>query len=103
MPTIRLHIAYDGTNYHGWQIQARDRSIEGELTAALTRILDADEAIKVQGASRTDSGVHARGQVAHFRHDTDRTIWDFCRGLNGLTDDDICIVRAEVADDRETE
>lgn len=97
MPTIRIQIAYDGTAYHGWQVQSRHRSVEGELTRALTRILDADTPVKVQGASRTDSGVHARGQVAHFRYRKDRTIWDFCRGLNGLTDDDICVVRVEEA------
>ena len=99
MPTVRLHIAYDGTAYHGWQIQSRDRSVEGELTRALMRILAVDEPVKVQGASRTDSGVHAQGQVAHFRHQSNRRNWDFCRGLNALTDDDICVVRVEETDD----
>lgn len=99
METIRLHIAYDGTRYCGWQIQPDDPTVEGELTRAVTQILDADSPVKVQGASRTDSGVHAVGQVAHFRHDTGRSLWDFSRGLNALTDDDICVVRVEPADD----
>ena len=99
MVTIRLKVAYDGTNYCGWQIQPVDPTIEGELTRAATAILDADEPVKVQGASRTDSGVHAVGQVAHFYHDSDRELWDFSRGLNALTDDDICVVRVEETDD----
>ncbi len=99
MKTIRMQVAYDGSAYHGWQIQSRDRSVEEALTKALMRILNADEPVKVQGASRTDSGVHSLGQVAHFRHDTDRTPWELIRGLNGLTDDDICVMRLEEASD----
>lgn len=98
MPTIRLQIAYDGTAYCGWQIQPEDRTVEGELTRAVTKILNAGEPVKVQGASRTDSGVHALGQVAHFRHDSTRTLWDFARGLNALTDPDINVMRVEEAD-----
>ncbi len=99
MPTLRLQIAYDGAAYHGWQIQPVDRTVEGDLTRAVTRILNADEPVKVQGASRTDAGVHALGQVAHIRHDSKRRLWDFCRGLNALTDADVCVVRIEEADD----
>lgn len=95
MATIRLQIAYEGTAYHGWQIQSKDRSVEGELTRALMKILNAEEPVKVQGASRTDAGVHSLGQVAHFHHDTDRRLWDFSRGLNALTDEDICVMRVE--------
>ena len=99
MPTVRLQIAYDGTAYHGWQIQPEDRTVEGELTRALTTILNATAPVKVQGASRTDAGVHARGQVAHFHHHSDRKLWDFARGLNALTDEDVCVVRVEEVDD----
>ena len=100
MPTIRIQVAYDGTAYHGWQIQPRDRTVEGVLTRAATQILGGEKTVKVQGASRTDAGVHAIGQVAHFHHDADRTTWDFARGLNGLTDDDVCVVRVEETDDQ---
>ncbi|MFW5966679.1 MAG: tRNA pseudouridine(38-40) synthase TruA [Persicimonas sp.] len=99
-PHYRMVVAYDGTAYHGWQIQREDRSVEEELTRAAARILDCElDQVKVQGASRTDSGVHAHGQVAHIAYDVDRerTTWDFVRGLNGLTDDDICVVFAEPA------
>lgn len=98
MPRWRLCIGYEGTNYCGWQIQPDAPTVEGELTRAVTEILGADKPVKVQGASRTDSGVHAVGQVAHFEHDTVRTRWAFVRGLNGLTDDDICVMRIERAE-----
>ena len=95
---IRLHIAYDGGNYHGWQIQPEDRTVEGTLTEAAAQILNAEaDEVKVQGASRTDSGVHAAGQVAHLECTEDRSLWDFARGLNALTPDDICINRVEAA------
>ena len=100
MVTTRLHIAYDGTDYCGWQVQSDERTVEGVLTTALTRILDADEAVKVQGASRTDSGVHAEGQVAHFRHAGRRDMWDFARGLNALTDDAVSIIRVQPVSDQ---
>ncbi len=99
MSLIRLHIAYCGTNYHGWQIQPVDTTLEGVLTAAVTKILGAKEPVKVQGASRTDAGVHAWGQVAHVRHETTRTVWDFVRGLNALTPKDITVNFAEEIDD----
>jgi tRNA pseudouridine38-40 synthase len=93
-------VAYDGTAYHGWQIQTRDRSVEGDLTLAATQILDCGpDDVKIQGASRTDAGVHALGQVAHICYDIDRerSTWDFVRGLNGLTDDDIGVIYVEPA------
>src|SRR5690554_1891283 len=92
---FRILVAYDGSAYNGWQIQSNARSVEGELTKAAMRVLNcgADE-VKIQGASRTDAGVHALGQVAHIAYDLDKnlTAWDFVRGLNALTDDDICVV-----------
>ena len=64
MKRIKLVVAYDGTAYHGWQLQPGAPTIEGELNKALSRLLG--EQIKVIGASRTDSGVHALGNVAVF-------------------------------------
>ncbi|RAL22247.1 tRNA pseudouridine(38-40) synthase TruA [Lujinxingia litoralis] len=97
MVRVRLHIVYRGSAYHGWQIQPRDRTVEGELTRAVQTVLGLEAPVKVQGASRTDSGVHALGQVAHFDHESPRKLWDFVRALNALTDDDICVTRAEEA------
>jgi len=61
---VRLVVAYDGTNYHGWQIQKNGITIESELNRCLTELLG--EPIEVIGASRTDAGVHAMGNVAVF-------------------------------------
>lgn len=97
---FRLLVAYDGTAYHGWQIQPVDRTIEGELAAAAQRLLDcAPKDCKVQGASRTDAGVHALGQVAHVAYDLERRFgpWDFVRALNAMTDPDICVLWADPA------
>lgn len=100
MERIRLQVAYDGTEYCGWQIQSEDRTIEGELTKAVAEICGRSPSdIKVTGASRTDSGVHAVGQVAHVDLPVQRGDWELISGLNGLTDRDLCVVRAERADD----
>lgn len=61
---IMLTVAYDGTGYHGWQIQKNGNTIEGELNRCLSGLLKED--IKVIGGSRTDSGVHALGNIAVF-------------------------------------
>ncbi len=68
MKRIKLIVAYDGTDYCGWQIQSNGPTIEAELNAALTHLLG--EEIHVIGASRTDAGVHALGNVCVFDTDT---------------------------------
>ena len=65
---VFLRIAYDGTNYHGWQIQDNGITVEEIINRKLTELLG--EKIAVIGASRTDSGVHALGNVAVFDTDT---------------------------------
>jgi tRNA pseudouridine38-40 synthase len=64
MPRYRISIEYDGTPFIGWQIQAVGRSIQGRITEAVHRF--SGESVVIRGAGRTDTGVHARGQVAHF-------------------------------------
>ncbi|WP_338750568.1 tRNA pseudouridine(38-40) synthase TruA [Janibacter alittae] len=63
---LRLDLAYDGTDFHGWAAQPGLRTVEGELTGAITRILRLPEPIRVTVAGRTDAGVHALGQVVHL-------------------------------------
>lgn len=64
MPRYAITIEYDGTPFVGWQVQAHGTSVQGELVAAIARF--SGETVFVRGAGRTDSGVHALGQVAHF-------------------------------------
>ncbi len=89
MARFRLLIEYDGSAYAGWQIQKHDPTIQGEIERALAIILK--EKIHVTGAGRTDAGVHARGQVAHFDTQMDMETWRLKRSLNGILNRDIRI------------
>lgn len=93
MRRIRLVVAYDGTNYCGWQIQPNGITVEEVLNRTLCKMTG--EAITVIGASRTDSGVHAMGNVAVF--DTESTIPPerFSYALNQRLPDDIVIVSSD--------
>ena len=71
MPRIAIGLEYDGTDFVGWQIQREGRSVEGVLAAAVGAV--ADEQLVVHGAGRTDAGVHANQQVAHFDTTARRT------------------------------
>lgn len=94
---FRLKVAYHGGKFHGWQIQEPwIRTVEGELTKAVAQITGAER--KIWGASRTDAGVHARGQVAAFDYDGPHGD-AFFKGLNHLTPDDIRVVSVEPIDD----
>jgi tRNA pseudouridine38-40 synthase len=68
---LRLDLAYDGTDFSGWAAQPDRRTVEGEVSAALTTVLRASEPVRLVVAGRTDAGVHARGQVAHADVDPD--------------------------------
>jgi tRNA pseudouridine38-40 synthase len=89
MRNIRLTLSYDGTNYHGWQIQPNAISVEETLKGAIAKILDHD--VKIFAGGRTDAGVHAMGQVANFF--THKAIGNenLVRGLNSLLPADIRI------------
>ena len=65
-PRIRIDLSYDGTDFAGWAAQPTQRTVQGELERALAQILRRDDLPHLVVAGRTDSGVHARGQVAHL-------------------------------------
>ncbi len=90
MARIRLLIAYHGANYHGWQRQKSVSSVEEVITDAVIK-MNGGEATKLWGASRTDAGVHAHGQVACFDERIERPVQAWYRGLNRWTPDDINI------------
>jgi tRNA pseudouridine38-40 synthase len=98
----RIEVAYNGTSLHGWQAQPGVATVEGALLEACARLLNVPREVVeagFHGASRTDAGVHAVGQVAHITHAGKRDAWDFVRGLNALTPDAICVLRAEQVDE----
>jgi len=78
----KIVVAYDGTDFYGWQRQPKSRTIQGEIEAALARI--AGKRIAATGAGRTDAGVHARGQVANFRADLRMDRRELERALNAI-------------------
>jgi tRNA pseudouridine38-40 synthase len=93
MRYFRLTIAYDGTDFHGWQIQANKPTVQGEIVAVLRRLTQ--ENVQLPGAGRTDAGVHALGQVASFRTQSALSAGEFQRALNALLSPAIRIVSAE--------
>ncbi|GAB5521743.1 MAG: tRNA pseudouridine(38-40) synthase TruA [Rhodothermales bacterium] len=93
MPTYRLLIEYDGQPFYGWQIQPDRQTVQGQIEAALTTITR--QSINVIGSGRTDAGVHARGQVAHFVTDTPLDEFRLQRSLNGLLKPHIGILRMD--------
>ncbi len=94
----KLLISYDGTHYHGWQVQFNGISIQQKIEEALTLILRSKT--KITGSGRTDAGVHALGQIAHFDSDFTLDIQAILHSLNGLLPSDIRILSlSEAADD----
>jgi len=98
MPRIKLILAYDGTDFAGWQLQARDRTVQGEVEAAIAKI--AGTRLPVQGAGRTDAGVHALGQCAHFDIPESLLRIPWRVALNGIMRADVRVLEAVVAHPR---
>ena len=94
---IKLVVEYDGTFFHGWQIQKELRTVQGALRDALRTILRED--VTVRGAGRTDAGVHAWAQVANVRTNSDIELHHIRRGVNALAGPGVCVVSAEDVDD----
>ena len=89
---IKLLISYSGTRYHGWQVQPRGATVQGALESCLSRITNTS--VRLHGAGRTDAGVHALGQVAHFDTASCIATSSLVRGLNRMLSDDIAVRRA---------
>ena len=86
---IKLTVEYDGTNYHGWQVQPNGDTIQAALERALSVFFAVP--IRITGSGRTDAGVHALGQVANFHIDKTFERHRLLRGLNALTPPDITV------------
>jgi len=93
MRYFKLTIAYDGTDFHGWQMQSHKPTIQGEIVGVLRRITQ--DATVVHGAGRTDAGVHALGQVGSFRTLSPLSAGEFLRALNALLPPTVRIMNAE--------
>jgi|SRR5882724_2624813 len=93
MRYFKLTIAYDGTDYHGWQAQSNKPTVQGQIISVLERLTR--ERIALHGAGRTDAGVHALGQVGSFRTQSTLSAAEFQRALNALLPHEIRIVGSE--------
>src|SRR5215470_15050052 len=93
MRHFKLTIAYDGTDFHGWQMQTNEPTIQGEIVNVLQRLTQ--EKTFVYAAGRTDAGVHALGQVASFHTHSVLSAQEFQRAMNALLPPVIRIVGAE--------
>ena len=98
MRNIKLTLEYDGTDFVGWQSQTNGRSVQDEITNVLDQILQ--EPINLIGAGRTDSGVHARGQVANFKTNSSMSASSILVALNGTLPEDIYVHSAEEVDEK---
>jgi tRNA pseudouridine38-40 synthase len=98
MQTYKLTIAYDGTDYTGWQVQANGVAVQEVVEQAIAKILR--EKARVQGSGRTDSGVHALGQVAHFQIPKAKAkipLANLRRALNGALPQGVRVLKVERA------
>jgi len=96
VPTVKLEIEYDGAGFRGWARQPGQRTVQGELETALETVLR--EPVELTVAGRTDTGVHALGQVASFETPAEPP-GDLARRLNGIGPDDVAVTGATVVAD----
>ena len=95
MPRFKIAIQYDGTRYCGWQTQQNGLAIQPVLETLLGSF-NGKSSIKITGAGRTDSGVHALGQVAHFDLNTDLDTCTLMKAINAKCPEDIIIIECDV-------
>ncbi|MCM2283864.1 MAG: tRNA pseudouridine(38-40) synthase TruA [Desulfobacula sp.] len=94
---FKIIVEYDGTHFSGWQRQTDKRTIQGELEKTLSRIMNQD--IRITGSGRTDSGVHAFGQIANFHAETGMDAYMIKKAVNSMIKDPIVIRECHVVDD----
>ncbi len=94
---FRLLLQYDGTDFHGWQIQDGQRTVQGELERTVSLLEDAD--VKIIGSGRTDAGVHAEGQVANVRLNREFMPDQLRLAINGNSRRDVRVINVERASD----
>ncbi|MDD5307832.1 MAG: tRNA pseudouridine(38-40) synthase TruA [Deltaproteobacteria bacterium] len=97
MPVCRLTIEYDGSRFSGWQVQPDCRTVQGELKKALATVMR--EPVDLQGAARTDAGVHALGQVASFEAQALPDPERLARSVSALAGPDVAVTEAALAPD----
>lgn len=93
MRCIRLTLAYDGTNFRGWQSQTKGRTVQGVIENAIERITGARPRVLASG--RTDAGVHALGQVVAFRTESTLTTETMVKALNAVLPEDVVVLAAD--------
>ncbi|MFN8241657.1 MAG: tRNA pseudouridine(38-40) synthase TruA [Bacteroidales bacterium] len=98
MGRYKLTLEYDGTRYSGWQIQKGGKSVQGEITDSCRELFGSSD-FELFGAGRTDSGVHALGQIAHLDVKTDLPLLKLKYGINDRLPPDITILNVEEAPD----
>lgn len=94
----RLKIQYDGTKYHGWQRLQKFETVQGKIEDVLSKYFG--HKIEINGAGRTDSGVHAKGQIANFKVNGEYDKSEILTYLNKYLPDDIAVIEVEEADER---
>jgi tRNA pseudouridine38-40 synthase len=95
MTTYKLTLCYEGTRYHGWERKQNQDTVQGKVEDVLARLCA--EAVKVDGAGRTDAGVHARAMVASTRLDTSLSPEELRDYLNRYLPEDICVTEVRIA------
>lgn len=99
MKNYKIILQYEGTRFQGWQRQeSTDNTIQGKLEAILSKM--ADQKIEIDGSGRTDSGVHAMGQVANFHADVDMTAQEIMEYINTYLPEDIGVIQIEEVPER---
>lgn len=99
MRNFKIILQYDGTRYQGWQRQvSTENTIQGKLETLLSKMCET--AVEIQGAGRTDAGVHAYGQVANFHIDTDKTPKEIMDHMNSYLPEDISVIDCEEVPER---